>query len=86
MYEVAFTPRADRLFAKLPQDVQRRVIRALEELSVNPLPKGVKKLAGLEETLWRIRVGNYRIVYSIRKKQLLILVVAVGHRSNIYLQ
>lgn len=84
MYEVAFTPRADRLFAKLPDEVQRRVIRALDELRTNPLPKGAKKLRGLEEALWRIRVGEYRVVYSIRRKKLLILVVAVGHRSKIY--
>lgn len=63
--------------------VQERIIERLEELELDPRPLGVKKLSGIDN-LYRLRVGEYRIVYEIQDAVLLVLVVAVGHRREIY--
>jgi len=55
----------------------------MKTLAENPRPNGSVKLAG-PEPLYRIRVGDYRIIYDIRESELLILVVAIGHRREIY--
>lgn len=73
---------ADRKIDLLDGSVRPRVIRAIQALRSDPRPAGCKKMAGSE--LWRIRVGDYRIVYSIEDAQLIVLVVRVGHRREIY--
>ena len=83
MYRVEFASRARRMFRNLPADVQRRLDPAIQALRQDPRPPGCKKLSG-EEFLWRIRVGDYRIVYQIQDNELLVLVVKVGHRREIY--
>lgn len=83
MHRVLFAPRAERDFRKLSPDVQRRLDPAIRALAENPRPPGCRKLAG-ESSLWRLRVGDYRIVYQVRDDQLLVLVVKVGHRREIY--
>jgi mRNA interferase RelE/StbE len=67
----------------LPQRIRRRVVEALEELRTDPRPQGAVKLAG-EDQLWRIRVGEYRVVYEIGDEELLILVLRVAHRKDAY--
>ena len=84
-YAVELKPAAVRTLAKLPKDAQRAVRSRIDALSDNPLPPKVKKLEG-EENLYRIRVGDYRIVYQIQKEILLILVVKIGHRKGVYRQ
>lgn len=66
-----------------PQDVER-IKSAIQDLSKNPRPDGCTKLKGDKRDYYRIRVGNYRVVYSIEDEVLLILVVRVGHRREIY--
>jgi mRNA interferase RelE/StbE len=83
MYHLEFSSRAARAFRNLPADIQRRLDPAILALAENPRPPGCVKLSG-EESLWRIRVGDYRIVYQIRDDVLLVLVVKVGHRREIY--
>jgi mRNA interferase RelE/StbE len=61
----------------------RRLTQTLRNLGENPRPGGSIKLAG-PDALYRIRVGDYRIIYQIRDSELLILVVAIGHRRDIY--
>ncbi len=82
-YRIEFAPRADRQFRALERSLQVRLGRRIDSLAENPHPQGIKKLAG-EEDLYRLRVGDYRIIYQIREKSLVILVVRVGHRSAIY--
>jgi len=83
VYEVKFTPSADRTLNRLDLQDQRRIILRVEELAVNPRPPGVKKLAGPGD-LWRIRVGDYRVIYQINDDILLVLIVTVGHRGDVY--
>lgn len=81
-YEIRLKPSAAKELAKLPRDVQRRIAPALEALAVAPRPPGAEKLAGADA--WRIRVGDYRIVYAIEDRVLLVLVLHIGNRREIY--
>ena len=82
-YRIELKPAARRGLSKLPQVVQKRIARKIEVLARNPRPPGVEKLMGLSD-LYRLRVGDYRILYQIQEKILLVLVVQVGHRREIY--
>ena len=82
-YTIEFTPAAARAFRKLSFETQNRLGKVLDRLSSNPLPNGVKKLSG-EENLFRVRVGDYRIVYQMKSKELTVLIVRMGHRREVY--
>lgn len=81
-YRIEFTHRAEKDLERLPTDVKVRIIRKIEVLSENPRPYGVEKLSG-EEGFYRIRVGDYRVIYKIQDNILLVLVLRVGHRKHI---
>ena len=82
-YKVVITPAAKRDIASLDKAVQQRVKTVIDRLAEEPRPFGVVKLAG-EKDAYRIRVGDYRVIYDIRDKKLLVLVIEVGHRGDIY--
>jgi mRNA interferase RelE/StbE len=82
-YRIEFAPRAERQFSALERSLQVRLRRRIDSLAENPRPQGIKKLAG-EEDLYRLRVGDYRIIYQIKEKRLIVLVVGVGHRGEVY--
>ncbi len=84
-YRVELTRSAKRELDRLPSHVVERCLEALSFLSQNPFSEvlAVKKLRGAEP-LYRVRLGDYRIVYEVRKKVLLVLVIKIGHRSDIY--
>ncbi|MBN3924243.1 type II toxin-antitoxin system RelE/ParE family toxin [Nostoc sp. NMS4] len=82
-YEVKFTKGARKMFKKLSQELQYRIQPKIDELSIEPRPNGVKKLQG-EENTYRIRVGDYRVIYDILDDVLLVNVIDVGHRSKVY--
>ena len=67
----------------LPEDVARRILTRLAGLETNPRPADVKKLKGRDA--WRIRVGDYRVIYEIHDRILQVIVITVGHRREIYL-
>jgi mRNA interferase RelE/StbE len=83
-YTVDFTPAAARQFRKLPRNVQAVLRPAIDALAEEPRPPGVKKLTSTEQGTYRIREGDYRIVYDIEDDILLVLVVRVGHRREVY--
>ncbi|NMD46671.1 MAG: type II toxin-antitoxin system RelE/ParE family toxin [Propionibacterium sp.] len=82
-YRVEFAAAALRQLRKLDRVAQRRVQAAVELLAGEPRPSGAKKLVGGDGE-WRVRTGDYRIIYEIHDGILLVLVVAVGHRRDIY--
>jgi mRNA interferase RelE/StbE len=82
-FNIEWKSSAARELKKLDRDTLQKVLRVVESLGVEPRPPGVKKLAGAEHT-YRIRRGDYRIVYSIHDKMLLVEVIRIGHRSNVY--
>jgi len=84
-WKIQFKPVAVRDLAKLPRPVRRRIIAGIESLRVNPRPPDATKLKGIGN-LYRIRVGDYRVLYQIRKDVLLIIIARAGHRRDIYRQ
>ena len=82
-YRLEFTTAAVRQIKKLPRVARERVLGAIEELGEQPRPPGAKKLTG-EKTAWRIRVGEYRVIYDVFDGALLITVVCAGHRREVY--
>ena len=80
-YEITFTDTSRKQFRKLEKDAQERIIKALERIRIRP-ESYVKKLVG--GLGYRLRVGDYRIILDIQKSELVILVVKIGHRKNIY--
>lgn len=82
-YSILLAPPAERQLKALTEPVQKRIVKRLRTLKESPRPQGVKNLAG-EEDLYRIREGDYRIIYTIQDKQLTVLVVKIGDRKEIY--
>ena len=83
MYEVIFEDPAQRQFRKLDRIIQTQILKALIKLEKNPRPSGCKKLQGLEH-LYRLRIGDYRVIYRIEDNKLLVLIISLGHRREIY--
>ncbi len=82
-YAVLLAPPAERQLKSLTHSVQKRIVKRLKSLRENPRPQGVKKLAW-EEGLYRIREGDYRIIYTIQDKELIVLIVKIGDRKEVY--
>jgi len=82
-YRIEFSPAAERQFKKFPKEVQIRLKHRIDILAENPFPRGVKKLSA-EENLYRFRIGDYRIIYQVQGRALLILILKLGHRKNVY--
>ncbi len=82
-YTIEFKPSAARELSKIPRPEQIRIAHRIDALAIDPYPHGVEKIKG-GENIFRFRVGDYRVVYSVENKQLLILVVKVGHRRDVY--
>ncbi len=82
-YQIQITPAAQKVIRKLPAAARSRVQDAIEKLADQPRPAGVKKLQGLEDS-YRIRVGSFRVLYQIFDAKLLVLIIDVGDRKDIY--
>ena len=78
-----FKPSAERAFLALPRDVQKRLDKRLLTLRDNPRPLGVKALIGAPGVL-RLRVGDYRVLYEVHDAVLIVLVLKVAHRGDVY--
>lgn len=83
IYEVALAPAAAQQLRKFDPQVRRRVQAAIELLATEPRPPAATRLVGGAGE-WRVRTGDYRIVYEIEDERLLVLVLSVGHRREIY--
>jgi mRNA interferase RelE/StbE len=82
-YSVEFLRTALKELSKLPKDIQQRIAQKIEELKTNPYLPGVKALTNGDGRL-RLRVGDYRIIYRIEEDKLVIVIIKVGHRRNVY--
>ena len=82
-YQVSLTSSANRQLKKLPKSIQPLIWNVLESLAEDPRPNGVVKMAG-EDSAYRVRLGDYRIVYEVEDLKLTVLVITVGHRRDIY--
>lgn len=81
-YKVYFKESVEKDFSAIPKKDLQKILRRIETLGQDPRPQGHEKLTGQER--YRVRQGNYRIVYSIQDKELTVWVVKIGHRRDIY--
>ena len=82
-YSVTFARSGRKELESLPTAIVRRIFPKIESLAENPRPSGCKKLKGSSD-LWRIRVGEYRVIYSILDRIVRVEIIAVRHRSDAY--
>lgn len=83
-YNILFTSNSRKQFSKLTKDIQKRIVTYLEtKVIFNPQLHG-KNLVGNKKGLWRYRVGDYRIICQINNKELVILILDLGHRRDVY--
>lgn len=82
-HTIVLKPAAVRDLRKLPDDIRRRVAGRIDALSGEPRPPGAEPLHG-ERNLYRIRVGDYRVIYQVENKALIVLVVHIGNRREVY--
>lgn len=82
-YRLEFKPSAERELRKLGKSVISRITKSIDGLMDNPFPRQSEKLSG-SANAYRIRVGDYRIVYTVENKVLLITVIRIGHRKEVY--
>jgi mRNA interferase RelE/StbE len=82
-YRVEFTAAAAKEVRKLDVPIRRRILAGIGELERDQRPRGVRKLAGYENA-WRVRVGDYRVLYEIFDEQVLVTIVRVAHRRDVY--
>lgn len=81
MYSVEFKEKAKKQLLKIPKEDQERIILVLERARIRP-EKFFERLVGIK--LYKLKVGYYRVIADIKNKDLLILVIKIGHRKNIY--
>ncbi|HLG19994.1 MAG TPA: type II toxin-antitoxin system RelE/ParE family toxin [Bdellovibrionota bacterium] len=82
-YRIEFSRSAERQLKAVPRADQERIVRSILSLESNPFPSGVRKLSGYDD-VFRIRVGTYRILYSVQGTHLLVIVLKIGHRKDVY--
>ena len=84
-YSISFVKSARQEFLRLPRAIQDRVLEALSFLAENPFSQllQIKKLKGRDK-LFRIRIADYRVVYTVQSEKLIVIIVKVGHRREIY--
>ena len=82
MYKIELTRKAQRALDRLPEDDFNAVLGTVKDLANTPRPRGVEKIKSAG--LWRVRQGDYRIVYSIDDGQKMITILRIGHRREIY--
>ncbi|MEW6061076.1 MAG: type II toxin-antitoxin system RelE/ParE family toxin [Bacteroidota bacterium] len=82
MYRIEILKQADKNLRSLPIDYRHTISQAIQNLSTNPRPDGCKKLKDTE--FYRIRIGPYRVIYTIHDDILLVVILRIGHRKDIY--
>jgi len=83
-YVVELSPVAARQLKKLDRPIQIRILGRIEKLESEPRPSNATIIKGTDDTLYRVREGDYRIIYTIEDDRLIVLVVRIGHRSEVY--
>lgn len=82
-YRIEISSTAEKALKKIPKKYLIKIVESIQVLAINPFPEGCRKLAG-EEGTYRIRQGNYRIIYEVEGNKLKVLILKVGHRKDIY--
>lgn len=84
MFSAEFGSDARKFLKKAEKEVARRILEKIEKLKIEPFPSGVKRIVGKRDKIFRVRVGDYRITYTVIYEQNLILITDIDKRSKIY--
>jgi mRNA interferase RelE/StbE len=82
-YSIEISRTAERQLKRLPQAERQRIARTVALLAIEPRPRGARKLAGYDD-VFRVRTGRYRVIYSVAEDRLVVLVLKIGHRKDVY--
>ncbi len=82
-YDIEISETAEKQLKKLQRGDQRRVARAIVALADEPRPRGSRKLSGYSD-VFRVRVGRYRVIYSVSGNRLIVIILKIGHRKDVY--
>jgi mRNA interferase RelE/StbE len=82
-YRIEVSGTAERQLKKIRREDKVRILRAISLLADEPRPSGCKKMSGYDD-IYRIRIGNYRVIYEIDGKQVIIVILKIGHRRDVY--
>lgn len=82
-YKIEFTRAADKQLEDISKAEVLKLSKRIEKLASNPFPQGYEKLKGFDE-IYRVRQGDYRILYSVFEERLIILILKIGHRKEVY--
>lgn len=82
-FDIRISRVAERQLKKLPSEGRERVVRAVRGLADDPVPRGSRRLTGYDD-VFRIRIGPYRVLYSVAASTLTVLVLKIGHRKDVY--
>jgi mRNA interferase RelE/StbE len=82
-YKIEISATAERQLKKLPREDTVRILRSISLLAGNPRPVGCRKLSGYDD-IYRIRIGNYRAIYEIDGKRIIVVILKIGHRKEVY--
>jgi mRNA interferase RelE/StbE len=83
-YSICWKSAAEKALKTLPKATIQSVIATVESLASNPYPANTKKLKGSAKPYFRVRTGDYRIIYAVHNQELIIEIIEVGHRKDIY--
>lgn len=83
-YQIQITTRAQKDLKKLPTSIRKRIVQAAIQLEANRYPQQFKPLMGKEIAQFRLRVGDYRILYDVYEESKIVLILRIGHRRDIY--
>ena len=84
-YSIVVSRKVEKEIIKLPDHIVKNIGKVIDKLAEDPHPSGSKKLQGTDQNLWRVRVGDYRVIYSIEDVLKIIEIKRVRHRRDVYL-
>ena len=84
IHKIEFTKAAEKQLESIPHADQRKIANKIEKLAANPFPPGYEKLSGSSDAVYRIRQGDYRILYSLLEKKIIVLILKIAHRREVY--
>ena len=82
-YNILISATAEKVLKKIPKKDRIRIVQLIQTLAISPVPQGARKLM-YEQNIYRVRQGNYRVIYELKNKKLIILILKIGHRKDIY--
>lgn len=83
LYEIIIKPKAEKMMSKLPNPIKTKLDELIRSLAIEPRPVGCKKLQTYEST-YRVRYSDYRVLYTVEDKKLIVEVISIGNRQDIY--